>query len=301
MSKENSKVVDFSQESVTEITPRPPLFASRIPGESCINLQYHRQPPHELPEIIANQHLVVIHNQIQSSLKRERWLDGKLQAEQTRNGDVCVIPAHVSHRTYWDTEHDYLLLSLDPHWFSHVAQESIDPGKITLEPLFSKNDPLLYQLGLSLKTELETQGWNNRLYLESMANTIATHVLRHYCTWDTKRQQNLGGLSQSQLKQVIGYINDLLDRDLSLAELAAVVNISPNYFATLFKQTTGISPHQYVTRRRIETAKQLLKKSRLPHLEIALKVGFANQSHFSTVFRKQTGMTPRTYRNAFNF
>ena len=301
MSKKDREVVNFSTRSVTEVVPRLPLFASRTPGESCLYLEYHHQPPHELPEHTPNRHLVVIHDRIKSPLKRERWLDGELQAEQTRNADVFIVPADVSHRTYWDSEHSYLLLSLDPHWLSHVTQESIAPDKISLKPLFPKNDPLLYHLGLSLKTELETQGWNNRLYLESMANTIATHILRHYCTSAAKTQPNSNGLSQSQLKQVNNYINDLLDSNLSLAELAAVVNISPNYFATLFKQATGVSPHQYVTRRRVESAKQLLKNSRLSHAEIALKVGFANSSHFSTVFRKQTGMTPRTYRNAFKF
>lgn len=299
MSKEDNRIADISQKLVTRITPRPPLFADRLPGESSIRLQYHRQPPHELPETIASTHLIVINDRLELPLKRERWLDGKLQAEQTRRGDVCIIPAHVSHRSYWETDNNYLILSLDPHWFSHVGREWIDPDTIELKPLFPKNDPLLYQLGLSLKTELETQGWNNRLYLESIANTIAAHVLRHYCTLTPITQQNRGGLSQSQLQRVIRYINDLLHTHLSLAELAAVVNISPNYFATLFRQTTGVSPHQYVTRRRIELAKQLLKNSHMSHAEIALSVGFANSSHFSTVFRKYTGMSPRTYRNAF--
>ncbi|MGF1481850.1 MAG: helix-turn-helix domain-containing protein [Cyanophyceae cyanobacterium] len=298
MTNTGAKVVDFSDRSAHEITPRLPLFASQTPGLG-IQLEYHRQPPHELPEIVARQHLVVIHNQIQSPLQRERWLDGQRHPEHTRNGDVCIIPAQVAHRTYWDTEHDYLLAILDPHRLSHVAPEWSEPDRVSLTPLCQRNDSLLYQLGLSLKTELETQGWNNCLYLEAIANAFAMHVLRHYCTTGTQGQYTSGGLSQSQLKQVISYINELLDRDLSLAELAAVVQMSPNYFASLFKQATGVSPHQYVTQRRIESAKRLLKKTRLPLIEVAQQVGFANQSHFSTVFRKQTGMTPRTYRNAF--
>jgi AraC family transcriptional regulator len=98
------------------------------------------------------------------------------------------------------------------------------------------------------------------------------------------------------LREAIAYINDHLDRNLSLAELAALVQMSPYYFASLFKQSTGLAPHQYITKCRIERAKQLLKKRELTIMEICQQVGFQSQSHFTRVFRKHTATTPKAYR-----
>jgi AraC family transcriptional regulator len=295
---EFAQVVDFSQKSAVPPVPRSPLFSSHTPGQHPVYVQHHRQPPYELPELSPAQHLVIIYSDIPVPLERERRLDGELQDEQTQQGDICIVPAGASHWTHWEEEHDYLLLSFDPHLFSQTAEDAIDPARVSLTPHFSKPDPLLYQLGLALKTELEIQGWNNRLYLESIAHTFAMHVLRCYCTEQSKNWQNQTGLSKAQLKQVLHHINDLLEHDLSIAELAATVQMSPNYFAGLFKQSTGLSPHQYVTQRRIETAKQLLANLNLPLIEIAQQVGFSNQSHFSTVFRKHVGLTPKSFRQA---
>ena len=74
--------------------------------------------------------------------------------------------------------------------------------------------------------------------------------------------------------------------------------MSPYHFARLFKQATGVSPRQFVIRRRIEAAKILLAARRLSIGEVALAVGFCSQSHFTTSFRRSTGITPGHYRIA---
>ena len=71
--------------------------------------------------------------------------------------------------------------------------------------------------------------------------------------------------------------------------------MSPNYFARLFKQTTGITPHQYVIRCRIERAKELIQRGNLPLIEIATQVGFLDQSHLNRHFKRLVGVTPKTY------
>ena len=104
------------------------------------------------------------------------------------------------------------------------------------------------------------------------------------------------GLTHTQLQQVLDYIHAHLDRDLSLAELAEVINISPTYFASLFKQAIEISPHQYVIQRRVERAKVMLSKTDLAIADIALQVGFSSQSHLNQQFKRLTGMTPKQVR-----
>ncbi|MEP0925435.1 AraC family transcriptional regulator [Leptolyngbya sp. ST-U4] len=104
------------------------------------------------------------------------------------------------------------------------------------------------------------------------------------------------GLTRTQLQQVLNYIHTHLDRDLSLAELADVINISPTYFASLFKQAIEISPHQYVIQQRVEQAKLMLSKTDLAIADIALQVGFSSQSHLTQQLKRLTGMTPKQIR-----
>jgi AraC family transcriptional regulator len=103
-------------------------------------------------------------------------------------------------------------------------------------------------------------------------------------------------LTRAQLQQSVDYIHTHLDRELSLQQMAAVLHISPTYFASLFKHATGISPHQYVIRQRVKRAKSLLLKTDLAIADIALQVGFSSQSHLAQQFKRFTGMTPRKVR-----
>ncbi|MGJ3250599.1 MAG: AraC family transcriptional regulator [Elainellaceae cyanobacterium] len=104
------------------------------------------------------------------------------------------------------------------------------------------------------------------------------------------------GLTHTQLQQVLDYIQTHLDRDLSLAELAETLNLSPTYFASVFKQAIDISPHQYVIQQRVERAKLMLSKTDFAIADIALQVGFSSQSHLTQQFKRFTGMTPKQVR-----
>lgn len=103
-------------------------------------------------------------------------------------------------------------------------------------------------------------------------------------------------LPKHKLDLITAYIQDHLDQELKLVDLAAVVGISQYYFSRLFKQSTGLAPYQYVVQQRVERAKQLLRQQNLTIADIALLCGFANQSHFTKLFRQVTGLTPKQYQ-----
>lgn len=84
--------------------------------------------------------------------------------------------------------------------------------------------------------------------------------------------------------------------DLRLTKLSTLVHMSPYHFARLFKQGAGVTPRQFVIRRRIEAAKILLTAQHRPIGDVALQVGFTSQSYFTTTFRRVTGVTPGHYR-----
>ena len=87
-----------------------------------------------------------------------------------------------------------------------------------------------------------------------------------------------------------------IDEPISLAELARACKLSPSHFARAFRKTTGLTTQQYLMHQRIERAKELLAKDDLPIVEISLRTGFKNQSHFTTLFRKFTKLTPKLWR-----
>ena len=103
-------------------------------------------------------------------------------------------------------------------------------------------------------------------------------------------------LSAKALKIAMDYIEAHLASDLTLADLARSLSMSPGHFAHLFRQTTGLPPHRFVLERRIARAKTLLRDTALPITEIAQQVGCASHSHLSVMFHRDTGVTPSDYR-----
>jgi AraC family transcriptional regulator len=117
--------------------------------------------------------------------------------------------------------------------------------------------------------------------------------------WAVPVRGDIGTLPLCRLRRVTEYIQQNLDKDLRLAELAALVYMSPYHFARLFKCTTGVPPHRFVVRQRIARASAFLATQELSVAQISRMVGFRTPSHFATVFRRVTGVTPRRYRTVY--
>lgn len=107
-----------------------------------------------------------------------------------------------------------------------------------------------------------------------------------------------GGLSPAALHRVKLFVEAHLARRIRVGELAQRSGLSVFYFTRAFRQSTGMTPHAYVQRRRVERARELLSQSTRSLGDIALEVGFSSQSHFTTVFRRLTGLTPALLRRA---
>lgn len=105
-----------------------------------------------------------------------------------------------------------------------------------------------------------------------------------------------GGLAPFNLRRVMDFVEDNLTASLSVDQLAMQASLSPFHFARSFKQSTGLTPHQYVTERRMRMAKYLLSHAHRRLAEVGRLAGFSSQSRFTTVFRKNVGATPGEYR-----
>ena len=105
-----------------------------------------------------------------------------------------------------------------------------------------------------------------------------------------------GGLPPRALRRVREYIEDHLEETISIEALAGIVGLSMYHFARAFKQSEGLTPHEYLVRCRVRRAQELLASTDLPLSEIALASGFSDQSHFARRFREHVGITPSSYR-----
>jgi AraC family transcriptional regulator len=126
---------------------------------------------------------------------------------------------------------------------------------------------------------------------------IAVHLARQYST----RTRIAHGPTPKvipgwKMRRLIEFVEENLDRDLSLEAMAEEVEISPLYLPRAFKSAVGQSPHQYVLARRIERARELLRDTDLPIVDVALSSGFSSQSHLSNWFLRMVGVSPATYR-----
>jgi AraC family transcriptional regulator len=258
-------------------------------------VQYARQPAWETPEHYNTRHLILIRYS-QDFVNSERQLDELRQREQFSHRDTVIVPANVLHLARWNGAGEIISISLEPTQLAQLAHESIDGDRIELIPQFAHPDLLIYSIGAALKQELEAGEASSRLYVDALTTAFAAHLIRRYTTRHHHLGDYTGGLPKLKLHSALDYIHAYLDRDLSVGELAAIAQMSRYHFGRLFKQSTGLSPHQYVLQCRIEKAKQLLAQLELPIAEVYQQVGFQSQSHFTKVFRRHTGVTPKAYR-----
>jgi AraC family transcriptional regulator len=158
-----------------------------------------------------------------------------------------------------------------------------------------RDEPILH-LGRTLQAEVAASLPSGRASGALLATALAIHLLQHHAFRSLELRNHRGGLPQASLRQVLEHIQAHLDQELPVTGLAALAQMSPFHFSRLFKQSTGLSPHQYLLRQRIERAKELLAEPRHRIAAVSYELGFPHQSHFTTIFRKLVGTTPRDYQ-----
>jgi AraC family transcriptional regulator len=169
----------------------------------------------------------------------------------------------------------------------------LDADAFSIPPLMQLRDPKLEYVAMALKAELESDEFG-RIYAESLGTALATHLMRRYAS--PRTEALAARLSKRRFKLVANYIQEHLAEDLSLGELAGVLNMSPSHFKTLFREAIGMPVHQYVIRQRVEHAVSLLVSTNLSLSEVAMQSGFSNQSHLARFMRRFIGVSPAQLR-----
>jgi AraC family transcriptional regulator len=234
--------------------------------------------------------------------KLERNMAGKTLRTRVGRGSVWFIPAEENSQWHWQNQASEKIASVHLHlsrgqlW--KVAEEAAeaDAGRVQLLDRFPATDPLIENIALSLKRELETGNPGGKLYADAAGQMLVVQLLRHHATLPHRVKEYKGGLPPYRLRQVIEYMHAHLGDDFTLDTLAGLSGMSTYHFARLFKQSTGESPYRYVIRLRMEKAKQLLRETSLTASAIAYQLGYHHPGQFFQAFGQYTGATPLQYR-----
>lgn len=216
-------------------------------------------------------------------------------------GNVAIIPAETVLRSWYDeVEQDDIYLHLEPNFIKSVAEGAdLNPDKTEIITSLETRSPIIESMARMAFDELQrgSSVTGSNLYADSVANLLAVQLLREYSTYRLPAERRyVNGLTNKKLSLVLDLIESDLSEDLSLSTLAAAAGLSEYHFLRMFKQSTGMTPHQYVINQRVEKAKELLKKTDMSITEIAYLLGFSTPAHFTHHFRRKTGMTPSEMR-----
>jgi AraC family transcriptional regulator len=218
-------------------------------------------------------------------------------------GSIAVMPVATEAEVCWQGTKDSLHIYLEPELIARVVRSfELDLSPTLIRPLDGLILPDLRAAMLAVEAELTNGGLGGPVMIESLANILAVQLIRHiYGLRPPVRRRN-AVLSHRKLKTIIDYIMTNLNGRPTLEQMSDLVQLSPFHFARQFKAATGLSPHQFLIAQRVERAQQILsERGNLSLAEVAITVGFSDQSQFSFHFKRIVGITPGQFRASAKF
>lgn len=282
-------------DSLSERPPasRPYNLADYVDG---VGVFYGRLAPAHFSEHAHPEITVAVNLEGTSCLATWETETGRRLTRLIREGHTAVIPGDQPHAGEWLRDAELLHFYLTPGFVSRAAGDLTDEDRAEIAEDHTAADPFIRQLGSALRVELGRGRPPGRLYVDSLANVLAVHLLRRYPATGRPPTEPRGGLSKRELRRAVEYVHDNLAGDPTLSEIAAAVGLSPYHFSRRFKESTGLSPHRYVIGRRVERAREMLLRSETPIPEVARRMGFADQAHLTRQMRAFLGLTPGQIR-----
>jgi AraC family transcriptional regulator len=281
---------------MSRILDRPPIALSeRFSGDTRLTGRWTHGALHDsLPGM--PEHVIIAHHNEGTEINL-RTGEGLRVRAKTRPGTIVIIPA--GHDGRWDIDgavdvsHVYLTRER-----LHKSAEVLTDGRgVELLNRLCFDDPRMTHILALLSDEQATSDASARLFLEQTIDLLCTQLVRGHSSFGAlpdpapKR-----GLADWQVRRVTTYMRSMMEQEIGLDELAALVSLSRFHFCTAFRLATGRTPHQWLTGIRIARAKEMLNDPLLAVTEIGLWVGYQTPSSFAASFRKLTGASPSEFR-----
>lgn len=280
---------------LAEIRPESVRFSSRSLGWGPLNIERREiEPSAQWFPAGTTEHLIFI-NLAEGHCVREGV--NEISDHAIEAGHVSIHPSEKPVRWQWDTRLSFIMLALEPAFLDRVAERvfELDPSTLELQAVERQRDPVITHIAGVLSREALAGDAGSRLLAESLANQLGVHLIRHYTNGSPELVAEPPVLPPRAVTRAIDFINLNYAHDISLSEIAESAHLSPFHVARLFKRTTGLSPHQYLVQVRVNSARSLLTAGAGARslAEIALAVGFADQSHLTRHFKRVLGVTPK--------
>lgn len=194
----------------------------------------------------------------------------------------------------------HIYLPLSQFAPNNLGTDIDGPGISALSHERAFEDSLLAEIARAIASELQTQTSAGGLLVESLAGCLTARLVQKHFTASSDQSFPVltgKGLDQRRLYRVLDYVEANLEGDLRIDRMASVACLSRHHFARSFKQAVGLSPHHYVSSKRLERAKALLVHSDRSLIDIALALSFSCHANFTRAFRQFTGQTPGQFRH----
>jgi AraC family transcriptional regulator len=213
------------------------------------------------------------------------------------HGDLEIIPPNLGGTWEIKVRDTALVVGIKLRVLQSIVEASgEDPAKLQVRNRFQTRDAQIEHIGWALKAEMESGYPSGRLYMDALAEGLAARIVRNHSSLSRNSRTPKAALPARKLKTILAYIEDNLERDLGLHEIAEIAGLSISHFKVQFRKSVGMPPHQYLIRRRVERAAAQLRKEKTPIGQIALENGFCHQSHLAMHTRRVLGVTPQELR-----
>ncbi len=267
------------------------LLSSGELGWRGMTAELHRIAPAHQPEHVVQTHRLMIH--VGASTRFEFHEGGNWRARQLVPGTLSMLAHGMTNEPRWHDTMEFVAIALDPAFVTQSFGDALAHGNSDLRPVRAEPDPIATRFAGLIKHELAEASFTGALFGETVALGFARHLLGRYGAGVAEPR---GALSGPQLARVVEHLHAHLSEDTSLEALAAHAHVSPYHFARLFRAATGVSPHQFVLKLRVERAQRLIRTNKASTLtDIGAAAGFFDQAHFSKAFKRLTGVTPSTF------
>ena len=278
----------------TPSAPQLPVLSSAFFGEDVIMERHLTPHAAHYGEREQTNHTLFIY---EGEPVRAEWkADGKRLNGWLRSGLLWIVPHSMPHMCSFTGPHGGVLLSIANSQIERHIGPFVRGGRFELVPEFNLEDGQLEHLLRGLLAVAQDGSCADALVGELLVNAVCIRLARRFAISKVNIVPCRGGLPPARLKRVLEYIESNLDKNITLTELAGVANMSLYYFAVLFRQSTGLSPHRYVLSQRVERAKELLQDPKLSVLDVSMNVGFEHQNNFARAFRRVIGVSPTEFK-----
>jgi AraC family transcriptional regulator len=248
----------------------------------------------EVPEM--SDYMIVVYGRGATPMARR--CEARWSREIVAPGVVSLLTHCTRSHWRWADPIDVTHFYLSPRHLAGVAESVFDRDvdKVELDDVLRADDPVLANMVWSLSREAAGPGLGGQMYAESLLNQACVHILRNYANVRYREPAAGGGLCRAQMRRLEAFVQERLSENITLEAMADMSGLSVYCFARKFRRSFGQPPHQYVMRKRLELACQLVRAGRLPLKKIAYRCGFTDQSHMTRVFQRSVGCTPGRYR-----